>query len=585
MALDGAFLRHIKKELEDNIIGAKVDKVYQPNKQEIVLILRTRTGSFKLLMSARANSARIHFTNSIPENPKAPPMLCMLLRKHLYGARISQIRQPSLERVLCLDFDAVNELGDTIQLTLVMEIMGRYSNIIFVDENGKIIDALKRVDAEMSSERLVMPGLTYRLPPPQDKVCLLNNSVGDIIGRIKSIPGDMLLNKALLKTMQGVSPVVCREIEHLTGHGNDITIKSMDEQLFERLAFFLSRTADTVKNINGKPYIIVNKNRKPIDFSFLNIEQYGIAAVIKQCGSFSELLDEFYGERDRIERMRARSQDLLRILTNASNRLSRKINIQKAELSHCAERDKLRIYGDLINSNLYNIEKGSSSVKLQNFYDENLKTVEIKLNPALSPSQNAQKYYKEYHKQRTAEKMLTEQINQAQQELQYLETVFEELSRAGIERDLSEIREELMEQGYIRVPKGKKKNPVSLGPMKFKSTDGFEILVGRNNRQNDKLTMKQAKKHDIWLHTKNIPGSHTIIVTDGKQVSEKAIFEAATLASYNSRGKNSTQVPVDYTEVKNVSKPQGAKPGMVIYVKYKTIFVTPNSDYIEKLKI
>lgn len=585
MALDGAFLRHIKKELEDNIIGAKVDKVYQPNKQEIVLILRTRTGNFKLLMSARANSARIHFTNSIPENPKAPPMLCMLLRKHLYGARISQIRQPSLERVLCLDFDAVNELGDTIQLTLVMEIMGRYSNIIFVDENGKIIDALKRVDAEMSSERLVMPGLTYRLPPPQDKVCLLNNSVGDIIGRIKSIPGDMLLNKALLKTMQGVSPVVCREIEHLTGHGNDITIKSMDEQLFERLAFFLSRTADTVKNINGKPYIIVNKNRKPIDFSFLNIEQYGIAAVVKQCGSFSELLDEFYGERDRIERMRARSQDLLRILTNASNRLSRKINIQKAELSHCAERDKLRIYGDLINSNLYNIEKGSSSVKLQNFYDENLKTVEIKLNPALSPSQNAQKYYKEYHKQRTAEKMLTEQINQAQQELQYLETVFEELSRAGMERDLSEIREELMEQGYIRVPKGKKKNPVSLGPMKFKSTDGFEILVGRNNRQNDKLTMKQAKKHDIWLHTKNIPGSHTIIVTDGKQVSEKAIFEAATLASYNSRGKNSTQVPVDYTEVKNVSKPQGAKPGMVIYVKYKTIFVTPNSDYIEKLKI
>jgi predicted ribosome quality control (RQC) complex YloA/Tae2 family protein len=585
MALDGAFLRHIKKELEDNIIGAKVDKVYQPNKQEIVLILRTRTGNFKLLMSARANSARIHFTNSIPENPKAPPMLCMLLRKHLYGARISQIRQPSLERVLCLDFDAVNELGDTIQLTLVMEIMGRYSNIIFVDENGKIIDALKRVDAEMSSERLVMPGLTYRLPPPQDKVCLLNNSVGDIIGRIKSIPGDMLLNKALLKTMQGVSPVVCREIEHLTGHGNDITIKSMDEQLFERLAFFLSRTADTVKNINGKPYIIVNKNRKPIDFSFLNIEQYGIAAVVKQCGSFSELLDEFYGERDRIERMRARSQDLLRILTNASNRLSRKINIQKAELSHCAERDKLRIYGDLINSNLYNIEKGSSSVKLQNFYDENLKTVEIKLNPALSTSQNAQKYYKEYHKQRTAEKMLTEQINQAQQELQYLETVFEELSRAGMERDLSEIREELMEQGYIRVPKGKKKNPVSLGPMKFKSTDGFEILVGRNNRQNDRLTMKQAKKHDIWLHTKNIPGSHTIIVTDGKQVSEKAIFEAATLASYNSRGKDSTQVPVDYTEVKNVSKPQGAKPGMVIYVKYKTIFVTPNSDYIEKLKI
>lgn len=581
MALDGAFLHHVKKEIEERATGAKVDKIYQPNKEEMVLSLRTRKETLKLLMSARANSARIHFTRFVPENPKAPPMLCMLLRKKLSGARLAAVRQPGLERMLCLDFDAVNELGDGIRLTLVMEIMGRYSNIIFVDEEGKIIDALKRVDAEMSSERLVLPGLTYQVPPPQDKLCLFTASVEEITDLIQRIPSDTVLSKAVLNSLQGVSPIVCRELEHLTGHGNDVSTKMMSGQQWERFAFFLRRMADTVKNTDGKPYMVVSPTQKPMDFSFMNIEQYGLTAVVKPYDDFSGLLDAFYDERDRIDRMRVRSQDLLRILTTTSDRLSRKINVQRAELAHCAERDDLRICGDLINANLYNIEKGAAFAELQNFYEEAMPLIKVKLNPALSASQNAQKYYKEYRKARTAEEILTVQIQQARQELSYIDTVFEELSRAATERDLSEIRAELIDQGYIRAPRGRQKQPASVGPMEFVSSDGFPILVGRNNRQNDHLTMKQANNNDVWLHTKNIPGSHTVILTQGRTATETAVYEAAMLAAFHSRGKDSSKVPVDYTEVRNVSKPQGSKPGMVIYVNYKTVYVTPDAAFTD----
>jgi predicted ribosome quality control (RQC) complex YloA/Tae2 family protein len=454
-----------------------------------------------------------------------------------------------------------------------------------VDENGKIIDALKRVDAEMSSERLVLPGMTYQLPPPQDKLCLMEASVQEIIGRIQQIPADMELSKALLNTLQGVSPVVCRELQHLTGRGLELTIKSMTAEQYDRLAFFLGRISDTVKNGEGRPYLVANPAKKPLDFSFLNITQYGTSAVVSQYETFSELLDAFYDERDRIDRMRVRSQDLLRILTTASDRLSRKINVQRVELEHCAERESLRISGDLINANLYQIQKGATSAELENFYDEALPIIKIKLDPMLSPAQNAQKYYKAYHKARTAEEMLTVQIKQAQQELNYIDSVFEELSRAVTEHDLAEIRSELTEQGYIRAPKGKQKPPALSGPMEFASSDGFPILVGRNNRQNDRLTMKQANNHDIWFHTKNIPGSHTILVTEGQKPTEQALYEAAMLAALHSRGRDSAQVPVDYTEVRNVSKPQGAKPGMVIYVNYKTVYVTPESKLAEDLRV
>ncbi len=585
MALDGVFLRHLKREIEKTAVGARVDKIYQPNKNEILFLLRSREGTFRLLLSARANSARVHFTAYAPENPKEPPMLCMFLRKKLSGARLAGIRQPELERLLFLDFDTVNDLGDQERLTIAVEVMGRYSNIILIDGNGKIVDALKRVDAGMTTGRLVLPGLPYRLPPPQDKLCLLSVGRSEIVARLQAIPGDKELSKALLLSLQGVSPIVCRELAYLAGHGKDLTLRGMTQEQWERLSFFLQRLCDMVRDVSGSPWIACTKEGKPLDFSFLRIGQYGSAAIVRQETSFSALLDDFYEERDRIARMKARSQDLLRVLTNASDRLSRKINAQRAELQKCAKRNTLRIYGDLINANLYRLKKGQSSATLENFYEASQPAVLIPLDPALSPAQNAQKYYKEYRKQRTAEEMLTIQIRQAERELTYLDTVFEELSRADSERDLSEIRAELAGEGYLRVQKGSKRKTAMQGPMRFQSSDGIPILVGRNNNQNDHLTLRQARKNDLWFHTKNIPGSHVILAVQGGKETSSSIAEAALLAACYSRGRESSNVAVDYTLVKNVSKPQGAKPGMVIYVKNKTIYARPDQKAAAKLRI
>ena len=583
MALDGAFLRHLKKEITDRALGARVDKIYQPNKEELVFLLRTRQEAFKLLLSARANSPRIHFTQYAPENPKVPPMLCMLLRKRLSGAKLVEVRQPGLERLLYLDFDAANELGDKVRLSLVIEIMGKYSNIILVDGQGKIVDALKRVDEEMSSQRLVQPGLAYELPPAQNKPCMLECQPEEIVEAIVHQPKNQSLNKGILNALQGLSPVVCREIEHQVGRGQELFTRDLTQEQRERLRFFLERLFTTVRDTAGEPYMVTKIKGKPMEFSFLNIVQYGTLASVSRWEDFSSLLDEFYEERDRQDRMRVKAQDLLRLLANASERLSRKINLQRGELARSEDREHLRVCGDLINANLYRIERGSAFADLENFYDEN-RLMRVKLDPALNATQNAQKYYKEYRKAKTAQQVLGEQIAQAEQELLYVDSVFDCLSRAQSESELNEIRQELREEGYLKAVRDKRKPPAPLAPLEFVSSEGFRILVGRNNRQNDKLTLKQANNNDIWLHTKNIPGSHTIIVTGGRQPGDATLKEAAMLAAYHSRAKDSSQVPVDYTQVRYVSKPQGAKPGMVIYVHYQTLFVTPHHELTEKLK-
>ena len=580
MALDGVFLRHLKEEIGTSLLGTRVDRVFQPNRDELILAFRGFSAAYKLLISARANSARVNLTTIPVENPQQPPMLCMLLRKKLQGAKLLEITQPDLERALMLKFDSVNELGDHVELTLAVEIMGRYSNIILVDENGKIIDALKRVDAEMSSERLVLPGLLYRLPPPQDKLSMLTCTVEEIMARIDALPRDMELSKALMSVLQGISPIIAREVENSAGLGHEVYVKSMTPPQRRRTEMYVTTLMETAKNVSGTPHIVIDPQNKPKDFAFMDIRQYGSAMTVSEKKSFSEMLDAFYAERDQIERMRVKSQDLLRLLANHADRLSRKIANQQAELSACAERDTLRIKGDLLSANMYAIQKGETSVKLQNFYDENLAELEIALDPALTPQQNAQKYYKNYRKAKTAEEKLTEQIGLAQTELTYIDSVFESLALAENERDLNEIRAELAEQGYVRRRTGKKnqKQPALSAPLKFKTSDGFTVLVGRNNRQNDKLTMKDANNNDIWFHTKNIPGSHTVLVTDGKAPTETAMEEAAVLAAQHSRAKDSAQVPVDYTQIRYVSKPQGAKPGMVIYVQYKTVYVDPTTE-------
>ena len=366
------------------MLGTRVDRVFQPNRDELILAFRGFSAAYKLLISARANSARVNLTTIPVENPQQPPMLCMLLRKKLQGAKLLEITQPDLERALMLKFDSVNELGDHVELTLAVEIMGRYSNIILVDENGKIIDALKRVDAEMSSERLVLPGLLYRLPPPQDKLSMLTCTVEEIMARIDALPRDMELSKALMSALQGISPIIAREVENSAGLGHEVYVKSMTPPQRRRTEMYVTTLMETAKNVSGTPHIVIDPRNKPKDFAFMDIRQYGNAMTVSEKKSFSEMLDAFYAERDQIERMRVKSQDLLRLLANHADRLSRKIANQQAELSACAERDTLRIKGDLLSANMYAIQKGETSVKLQNFYDENLAELEIALDPALT---------------------------------------------------------------------------------------------------------------------------------------------------------------------------------------------------------
>ena len=577
MALDGIFLKHIKNELEQKLINGRVDKIYQPSRDELVFQIRTREDNFKLLLSARPDTARLHITKASFENPKQPPMLCMLMRKHLQGAKLSEITQDKLERVLHFYFEGINELGDKVRLCLVCEIMGKHSNIILLNENNKIIDALKRVSADNNSDRLLFPGLTFTDAPKQDKLCILDYDNNEIINAINNLPKLMQLNKALMAVLQGISPINAREIENIVGRGEEVF--ELNNYQIDRLNRMLNLLRETVKNCDGSPITVVTD--KPIDFSFWEISQYGNLAKIRKDENFSSLLDRYYSERDQIERMRVKSSDILKLLANRTERIARKISNQQAEISNCKNKETKKNWADLINSNLYAIEKGFDSVILVDFYDENMPEIEIKLDPSLSPTQNAQKYYKEYRKGKTAEVKLAEQIALGKSELDYLETLFYSLSQAQTEQDLSEIRTELCEGGYIKTQKkGKQKETISK-PLQFVTSDGFTVLVGKNNKQNDKLTLKDANRNDIWLHTKDIHGSHTILVTNGQEVTETAIYEASVLAARHSKAKNSASVPVDYTKVRYVSKPSGAKPGMVIYVNQKTLFVDPQEKLEE----
>ena len=573
MALDGITLSMLKNELAENLVGARVDKIHQPSKEELIMSFRYNGGSKKLLVSASASAPRVHFTEAPVDNPKAPPMFCMLMRKYIIGAKLIGIEQLGLERILHFSFSTYNELGDPVVLKLAVETMGRHSNIILIGSDGKIIDSIKRVTADMSSVRQVMPGMTYVFPPSQDKMNTLDLDYMAFIARLKE-GRDIPLSKALMEVLDGVSPIVCREFSEYATKGNDTTARELSNDECESLVYIIDKTASAVKNGACAPYIIEDESGKPIDFTFMEVKQYGTTAVPKLCESFSSMLDRFYSERSGADRMKQRSGDLFRFVMNLCDRLSRKLDVQRQELARSAERDTLRIKGELIHANIRNIEKGMTSVILENYYDNN-NPIEVKLDPRLSPNQNAQHYFSEYRKADTAEKMLKKFIEKGEAELSYIESVFDLLSRARTEDEVLMLREELAEQGYIKRSRQKNQKSVKLSPKEYVSTDGFRILCGRNNLQNDKLTFKDSRKNDIWLHTQKIHGSHTVIVTEGREVPSSTIEQAAIIAAYNSKGRDSSLVPVDYTEIRNVKKPSGAAPGKAVYEHYKTAYVRP----------
>lgn len=572
MPLDGLFLYFLKNEIA-SAVGCRVEKVHQPSKDELVLLLRSRSDAGKLLVSASANSPRVHFTDFAPDNPKTPPMFCMLLRKHLTGGILSGVRQADLDRVLFLDFDCTNEIGDKAKFTLCVEIMAKHSNIILINEDNVIVDAVKRINFTKSEVRQVLPGMTYSLPPSQGKLSILDSSTQTLMDKLLELK-DKRISDALLSVLQGFSPLVCREVADLVC-GEDVKLKDLSDDKTEMLSEKLNSCKNALKTNTSKALMLKNSEEKPVDFSFMDINQYGTVYTAHEFATLSDLLDEFYAERDRIDRMRQRAEDANRVIGNAIARTSRKLNMQRDELLASADREVLRINAELINANQYKIQKGALYCDVENYYDEN-KMLRISLDPALSPSANSQKYYKAYRKAKTAELMLAKLIKRGEQELQYLETVADTLFRASTQAELDEIRSELVGGGYIKHRKrpGQKADK-PLPPLEYTSTDGFKILAGRNNVQNDRLSLKNAHKSDLWLHTQKIPGSHVIVVADNKDIPPSTIEQAARIAAYHSKARESTLVPVDYTFVKNLKKPSGALPGKVIYHVYNTVWVKP----------
>ncbi len=583
MALDGAFLHCLRDELFTVLCDSRVDKIHQPSREELVLAMRGRNGTEKLYLSARVNSPRAHITAVTLENPATPPPFCMLLRKRLTGARLVDIRQPGLERVLYFDFDTLNELGDPVRLTLAAELMGRHSNLILVGEDNRIVDAVKRVDLSMSSVRPVLPGLPY-FPPPADASRL--DALDCAAERLSEavMQSDGAIDKALQARVQGFSPLICREIAAMVCRGVQAeALPSEERQMRFTQAF--NRVRDVLLPQGHRvPYILYRTDGTPLEFSFLPITQYGLDATGREAASFSALLDEFYAEKDAAERMRRCAHDITRTLTTVTERLNRKLQNQRRELAESGERDRKRLYADLINANLHTIPKGASSAELVNYYDEACAPLTVPLDASLSAARNAQKYYKEYRKAKIAEEVLQEQIARGEAELVYLESVADALSRAADSRELEELRQELEQSGYLRAQKDKRRTAQPTRPLSFCSDDGFTILVGRNNVQNDRLTTRTAKGSDWWFHTKNIPGSHTVVLTEGVEPPETTLRQAAVLAATHSRAAASSQVPVDYTRIRHVKKPAGAKPGMVIYENNRTVYVTPDPALAARLR-
>ena len=580
MALDAATLALTTAQLRTVLLDARIDKIYEPTRDEVLLSLRTRTETYKLLLSARSGSARVCLTNESFENPQVPPSFCMLLRKHLTGGRLLRVEMEPGDRIVYFEFQCVNERGDLVRNIIAAELMGRYSNLVLV-QNGKIIDALKRVDFEDSAVRQLLPGLPYTLPPKPNRPDFFTGSAIGLVAAAcqKSMPAA----DALMKSCSGVGPVVYREA----------AFRALGEESLQADCLTPEQQAalvDAIEQIRadyeagGVPVAVRNAEGRPMEFSFTRLTQYeGAGCTMQEYGGFSEMLEDYYSAKDRAERLRQKSHDLAKTVRNLYDRAVRKQAARQEEQAQSEKADRLRIYGELLQANLWAIERGAPNVTVVNYYDG--KEVTIPLDVRLSPSANAQKYFKDYKKRQTAAKMLVKLLVDGQHEIEYLETVLYEVESATGEQALGEIRAELKSQGYLKYYKVRDKRQKPADFLRYVSSDGFLILVGRNNLQNDKLTLHTARGKDLWFHTKNAPGSHTVVMSEGKDIPDSTKNEAAQLAVIHSSQANGIKVAVDYTEVRNIRKTGDLKPGMVLYEKYETAYITPEAGLEEKLKL
>lgn len=558
MAFDASVVKCFVKEAQDALINAKIDKIHQPQKDEIIFSLRTLSGNTKLHISANPNFPRIYLTNNKFENPEVAPMFCMLLRKHLMSYKITNVSQYDFERIIMIDFQGYDELSDPTTKRLIIELMGKYSNIILTDKDNKIIDSIKRIDVSTSTVRQILPMLTYVFPAKQDKINPMEYNFDNFTINQENPEAD------IMSKIYGIGKITAREICHIA-----------ETSTYEDA---LKKVFNSIKEECFKPCVIYNTDLSPLDFSSIEIKQYEDKLKVEYTKTISDAIEKFYYQKAVRQKLSNYSYQLEKLVSNNIDRCTKKLKIFKQQLLDCKDREKFKQYGELITANIYQIKEGMLEITVLNYFDESYPEITIKLAPELSPSQNAQRYFSKYNKAKTTEKQSKLQIEKTEKELSYLETVADALSRADNIPEILEIKEELTLEGYIthqEQTKKKKKQKAEVYKPKEYDIDGYKVYVGKNNRQNDYLTLKIARSHDIWLHTKNIPGSHVIIVKkQEEEIPDKIIIEAAKLAAANSKAKSGAKTPVDFTEVKNVKKPSGAKPGMVIYDNYNTTYVS-----------
>ena len=571
MAFDAFFLSAVLEEVRQKCLGARIDKIHQPSRDTLILQMHNKEYRTKLLFAANPTAPRLHLTTASPENPAEPPMFCMLLRKHLMGAKLAEVSQPTMERAATFTFDCTDEMGFPVQKKLIAELMGRTCNLYLVSQEGRILDCLRRIGLDESAKRAALPGLNYQEP---EKVLKKHPGEAESYDDLLTSPGADVIADRLMDTFGGLSPLVCREAALFAAGSVDARIDpDTAGAVTEKLELFFREHLD-----HPKPYYYAQMDGTPKQFAFCPIRQYG---ACQEAESFEALLDMYYTLRDRKDAMRQKSQAVRKTVQNLCTRLTRKMAIQEKELEATYDRERLRQLGDILTANIHRIVKGQTSIDCEDFYDEEMKTISIPISPILSPQQNAAKVYKDYAKLKNAEKELTRQLELGETELQYLKSVLDELSRAQTDAELEEIKRELQEGGYLRADGGKKRvKAAKVAPMRFESTDGYPIYVGRNNKQNEELTFRLARKDDIWCHASKVHGSHVIISCSGTTPPDDTITQAAQLAAYYAESGSGQNIPVDVTPVKQVKKIPNGKPGMVIYHTYKTVIANPYPNIV-----
>lgn len=572
MPLDAVTVSALAKELSERLEGGRIDKVQQPERDMLLLSLRAKGENLRLVIAAGTGNARAGITRGSFENPAEPPMFCMLMRKHLVGARILSVTQPEYERLLIFTLDTHDELGVQSEKKLAVELIGRSANAVLIGADGRIIDCMRRMDFAGDALRRMLPGMIYRLPPKQEKPVFFALDPEQRRALIASADKTVPVDKWLMDSFSALSPLICRELAYRCN--NDyVNLPDACDALCEAVA--AGELAPWLISIDGKPK----------DFSFMAISQYGPAAQLERYDSFSEMLDAFYTRRDRAEQQRRRSHDLIKTVRTLRDRQQRKLAAQCEELRRTEGREDIRHQAELVTANIYRLRRGDRSLECEDYYDPACPVVHIELDPLKTPQQNAAALYKEYNKLKAAEQHLTVLTREGERQLDYLNSVLDELERAETDRDLSDIRRELTETGYIRARKGGKAERVKpQSPLKFVSDDGLEILAGRSNAQNDELTLKLARRTDYWLHTQRVHGSHVIIRCEGEEPPPRTLEQAAGIAAYYSQARGAGKVQVDYTMVRNVRKPSGALPGKVVYTDHKTMLAESDGALAERLK-